>query len=45
METRNSWNASAETTRVHAARAVAFKRCCMPSGRFDGSLRDYYRRE
>jgi hypothetical protein len=23
----------------------AFKRCCMPSGRFDGTPRDYYRRD
>jgi hypothetical protein len=34
-----SWD---ETTPAPAARHDAFKDCCMKSGRFDGSERDYY---
>jgi hypothetical protein len=29
-------------TYVHAAPAAAFKRCCLSSGRYDGSIRNHY---
>ena len=32
-------------TYVLAALADAFKRCCLSSGRYDGSIRNYYFRE
>jgi len=32
-------------TRVRAVRGVAFKNCCLRTGRYDGSLRKYYFRE
>lgn len=33
---------SAATTYVHAAPDAGFKACCMKSGAYDGSNRDYY---
>jgi hypothetical protein len=30
---------------VRVDRAAAFKKCCLTSGKFDGSLRHYYRRD
>jgi len=45
MATRNFWKNSAETTSVPADRAAGFKTCCMRSGQFDGSERNYYFRK
>ena len=36
-----SW---AGMTSVHAAPAVGFKKCCMPTGQYDGSRRKHYQR-
>ena len=36
---------SVVTTSVHADLGGAFKKCCLKSGRFDGSPRNYYRRD
>ena len=40
--TPNSSRNSAGTTCARAARAAAFKRCCLQTGRFDGSPRGYF---
>jgi len=29
-------------TYVRVVLDVGFKKCCLPKGKFDGSLRDYY---
>jgi hypothetical protein len=39
---RSYWRNSAGMTRVPAALAVDFKRCCMLRGELDGSDRDYF---
>ena len=39
---RNCSRNSVETTSAPAARAAAFKNCCMRSGHMDGSERDHY---
>jgi len=41
-ERRSCWRSWAETTSVLVAQAAAFKRCCLNSGRYDGSRRDDY---
>jgi hypothetical protein len=45
MATRNWSSVLAATIRARADRAAGFKRCCMSTGRFDGSEREYYRRD
>jgi len=42
--TRNSLKNLGATTSVHVAPDDGFKRCCMTSGRYDGSERGYYLR-
>jgi hypothetical protein len=38
-----SWSkSSVETILALAAPVAGFKKCCLRSGRFDGSQRDYY---
>ena len=32
------------TIHAHAAAAFGFKKCCLGSGKYDGSLRNHYRR-
>jgi hypothetical protein len=39
---RSFWRNSVAMIRVLADRVVDFKRCCMLSGEFDGSDRDYF---
>jgi hypothetical protein len=39
---RSYWRSSAETTPVRAAQDGVFKKCCMKTGDYDGSLRDHY---
>src|SRR5689334_24076023 len=41
----NSSKSLDATTSARAARGGCFKRCCMKSGRYDGSERSHYRRE
>src|ERR1035441_3332383 len=40
--TKSSSRSSDATIHVHAAQGVAFKRCCLNSGRYDGSNRNYF---
>ena len=42
MVTRTSLKSWGGTTCVRAARDCAFKKCCMLSGEFDGSRRNYF---
>jgi len=42
MATKSYSRSSAETTRVPAAAEIAFKRCCLATGKFDGALRNDY---
>jgi len=42
MERKNSWRNSAATTCARVAPAAAFKRCCLRTGKFDGTNRDYF---
>ena len=39
---RSFWRNSAAKMPVRVDPAVDFKRCCMLTGQFDGSDRDYY---
>jgi hypothetical protein len=39
---RNSWRNSVAMIRVRADLGGDFKRCCMLSGEFDGSDREYF---
>jgi hypothetical protein len=45
MATKNSSRSSDATTPVRAIPGGVLKNCCMPSGRYDGALRDDYFRE
>jgi len=45
METRSFARNSDATIRARAVQDAAFKNCCLRSGRYDGSLRNYYFRE
>jgi len=42
MAMSNYSKSSAATISASAAPGADFKKCCMPSGRFDGSDRDHY---
>jgi hypothetical protein len=42
METSSSSRSSAAMTSVPADQAAGFKRCCMNTGRYDGSRRNYF---
>jgi hypothetical protein len=40
---RRSWKKSSDaTTPARADRGAAFKKCCLRTGRYDGSPRAYY---
>jgi hypothetical protein len=41
-EVRNSWRNSVVMIRVRADLVGDFKHCCMLTGEFDGSNRDYF---
>jgi hypothetical protein len=42
MQTKNLWKNWAETIFVPVAPDAAFKKCCMGSGAYDGSNRNYF---
>ena len=42
METKNSWKSLGARTLVRAAPDRGFKRCCLPTGRCDGTNRSYF---
>ncbi len=45
MATRSCARSSGATTSVRAAPTAAFRNCCLSTGRYDGSVRNYYSRE
>ena len=45
MEIKNSWKNWAGMTCAPAALRGGFKRCCMGTGLYDGSNRNYFFRE
>ena len=42
METKSFLRSLDEPTSVRAVQDTAFKKCCMRSGSYDGSRRDYF---
>jgi hypothetical protein len=42
MATKNCSRSSGATIRAHVTQGAAFKRCCLKSGRYDGSKRNYF---
>src|ERR1700691_2117371 len=42
MAIRIFWKNLAETTRARAVRAVAFKKCCLKNGTYDGERRNHF---
>jgi len=42
MARKNSWRNSGEMTCARAVPGKGFKRCCLKSGHYDGSKRDYF---
>jgi hypothetical protein len=46
LATARSWpRSSAQTTRARAAPGDGFKRCCRPTGSYDGVMGDHYIRD
>jgi hypothetical protein len=44
-ETKNCWKSSDEKISVLADQDKDFKKCCLSTGRYDGSQRNYFFRE
>jgi len=45
VETKNLSKNLAEMTPVYVGLVLDFKKCCMKTGNYDGSVRDYYFRD
>jgi hypothetical protein len=42
MAKKNSWKSSGVRTCARVALGAGFKRCCLRTGKYDGSNRDYF---